>query len=72
MGLPGATCRSWEEASEQSPSKSIENALSPYTKALVAEKLFKHRDIDVKIAVAPCISEITRISTPEAPYNDDS
>lgn len=56
---------------EQSPSKSIESALSPYMKALVADKLFKHTDIDIKVAVASCISEITRISAPEAPYNDD-
>lgn len=56
---------------EQSPSKSIERALSPCMRALIADKLFKHTDIDVKVAVAACISEITRISAPEAPYNDD-
>lgn len=40
-------------------------------KALVAKELLGHSDIDVKVAVASCISEITRITAPEAPYDDD-
>ncbi|KAL4334997.1 hypothetical protein GQ457_07G037490 [Hibiscus cannabinus] len=56
---------------EQSPSQSMQNALSPSLKALVAEYLFKHPDDDVKVAVAACISEITRITAPDAPYDDD-
>ncbi|RZC15275.1 Sister chromatid cohesion protein PDS5-like B-B isoform I [Glycine soja] len=49
----------------------MQNALSPSLKALIAEKLLRHSDDDVKIAVASCISEITRITAPEAPYDDD-
>ncbi|KHN29621.1 nucleolar protein dao-5-like isoform X1 [Glycine soja] len=56
---------------EQSPTDSMQNALSPSLKALIAEKLLRHSDDDVKIAVASCISEITRITAPEAPYDDD-
>ncbi|KAK8535207.1 hypothetical protein V6N13_081344 [Hibiscus sabdariffa] len=56
---------------EQSPSQSMQNALSPSLKALIAEPLFRHPDDDVKVAVAACISEITRISAPDAPYHDD-
>ncbi|CAA7041546.1 unnamed protein product [Microthlaspi erraticum] len=56
---------------EQSPPDSMQNALSPLTKALVARKLFKHSDDDVKVSVAACISEITRITAPEAPYDDE-
>ncbi|KAE8056284.1 hypothetical protein FH972_013070 [Carpinus fangiana] len=56
---------------EQSPTKSMQNALSPSLKALVADKLFRHSDVDVKVAVASCISEITRITAPDAPYDDD-
>ncbi|XP_024004663.1 altered inheritance of mitochondria protein 21 isoform X2 [Eutrema salsugineum] len=56
---------------EQSPPDSMQNALSPLMKALVAGKLFKHSDVDVKVAVAACISEITRITAPDAPYDDD-
>ncbi|XVE53543.1 hypothetical protein DITRI_Ditri03aG0011300 [Diplodiscus trichospermus] len=56
---------------EQSPSQSMQNALSPSLKALVAEQLLRHTDDDVKVAVAACISEITRITAPDAPYDDD-
>ncbi|XP_022731812.1 biorientation of chromosomes in cell division protein 1-like 1 isoform X2 [Durio zibethinus] len=56
---------------EQSPSQSMQNALSPSLKALVAEQLFRHPDVDVKVAVAACISEITRITAPDAPYDDE-
>ncbi|KAL3656099.1 hypothetical protein CASFOL_000495 [Castilleja foliolosa] len=56
---------------EQSPARSMQTALSPLTKALVAEELLKHSDVDVKVGVASCISEITRITAPDAPYDDD-
>ncbi|KAF7830345.1 Sister chromatid cohesion protein PDS5 like B-B [Senna tora] len=56
---------------EQSPTKAMQNALSPSLKALVSDKLIKHSDVDVKVAVASCISEITRITAPDAPYDDD-
>jgi len=56
---------------EQSPSNSMQIALSPSLKALIADKLLRHSDDDVKVAVASCISEITRITAPEAPYDDD-
>ncbi|GLT85252.1 hypothetical protein SLE2022_034460 [Rubroshorea leprosula] len=56
---------------EQSPSTPMQDAISPSLKALVTEQLFRHQDADVKAAVASCISEITRITAPEAPYDDD-
>ncbi|KAH9616280.1 hypothetical protein KSS87_014641 [Heliosperma pusillum] len=56
---------------EQSPSESMREALDPSTNALIAEELLRHSDTDVKVAVASCISEITRITAPEAPYADD-
>ncbi|KAH9616279.1 hypothetical protein KSS87_014640 [Heliosperma pusillum] len=56
---------------EQSPSESMREALAPSTKALIAEELLRHSDADVKVAVASCISEITKITAPEAPYADD-
>ncbi|KAM7255529.1 hypothetical protein ACFE04_008427 [Oxalis oulophora] len=55
---------------DQSPSHHMLNALSPALKSLVADQLFNHSHNDVKAAVASCISEITRITAPEAPYND--
>jgi hypothetical protein len=56
---------------EQFPTKSMRSALFPSVKALVADQLFRHANADVKVAVASCISEITRISAPDAPYADD-
>nr|XP_016504302.1 PREDICTED: neurofilament heavy polypeptide-like isoform X2 [Nicotiana tabacum] len=56
---------------EQSPAKSMHDALSPLMKALVANDLLRHSDLDVKVAVASCISEITRITAPDAPYDDE-
>lgn len=40
-------------------------------KALIADELLRHSDMDVKVAVASCISEITRITAPDAPYDDE-
>lgn len=56
---------------EQSPSELIQNAYSQSMKALLDEQILRHTDGDVKVAVASCISEITRITAPEAPYSDD-
>uniref|UniRef100_A0A7N0R8M1 Uncharacterized protein n=1 Tax=Kalanchoe fedtschenkoi TaxID=63787 RepID=A0A7N0R8M1_KALFE len=56
---------------EQSPSRAIQSALTPTLKALVGDELLRHTDVDVKVAVASCISEITRITAPEVPYDDD-
>ncbi|WJX09768.1 hypothetical protein P8452_00567 [Trifolium repens] len=55
---------------DQSPTESMQNALSPSLKALVADKLLKHSDADVKIAVASCLIHLTRITAPDAPYDD--
>jgi uncharacterized Fe-S cluster-containing radical SAM superfamily protein len=48
----------------------MQNALSPSVKALVDDKLIKHSNVDVKVALASCLSEITRITAPNAPYDD--
>ncbi|KAL8090124.1 uncharacterized protein LOC141697242 isoform X2 [Apium graveolens] len=59
------------EKVDQSPSESIQDGYSKLMKALLAERLLKHTDADVQVSVASCISEITRITAPEAPYGDD-
>ncbi|EPS64150.1 hypothetical protein M569_10630, partial [Genlisea aurea] len=56
---------------EQSPSKTMQAALSPVMIALIADKLLKHLDIDIKVGIAACISEITRITAPDCPYDDE-
>lgn len=56
---------------EQSPKQSMSNALKPSMKALVDKELLGHSELDVKVAVTSCLSEITRITAPETPYDDD-
>ncbi|KAK9059431.1 hypothetical protein SSX86_022051 [Deinandra increscens subsp. villosa] len=56
---------------DQSPKKSMEKALKPVMKALIHNRISKHSDIDVKVAAACCITEITRITAPEPPCTDD-
>lgn len=55
----------------QAPSTSLQDALLPTMTALISTELLRHSDMDVKVSVAACITEITRITAPEAPYNDE-
>lgn len=56
---------------EQSPKHSMRVALNPTLNALVEHRLLRHPDTDVQVALASCITEITRITAPDAPYDDD-
>lgn len=56
---------------EQSPPKAMLEAMQPLQSAIVKPELLKHQDREVKLLVATCICEITRITAPEAPYSDD-
>ncbi|XP_033147750.1 uncharacterized protein LOC103868337 isoform X2 [Brassica rapa] len=56
---------------EQSPPSSIQEALSPLKKALVDERLFKHWNVHVRVHVASCFIQVTRINAPTAPYVDE-
>jgi hypothetical protein len=47
------------------------SALKPMMTALSAKGMLSHPDTDVRVAVAACISEVTRITAPDAPYEDD-
>lgn len=49
----------------------MQTAVCPAMKALVVKELLNHLDVDVRVVVASCISEITRITAPDAPYDDD-
>lgn len=55
----------------QSPSANIVSAMKPSMDALVQQSLLKHKDKDIRVLVATCISEIMRIVAPEAPYTDE-
>ncbi|GKB48042.1 TRAF-type zinc finger domain-containing protein 1-like protein [Tanacetum coccineum] len=57
---------------DQSPKKTMLDALKPSMKALIQDDLLRHSDVDVKVAAASCMSEIMRITVaPDAPYDDD-
>lgn len=56
---------------EQAPPRSMQKALLPVMKALISDALLRHSDMDVKISVVSCITEISRITAPDAPYNDE-
>ncbi|KAH1052453.1 hypothetical protein GLYMA_08G217900v4 [Glycine max] len=56
---------------EQEPTKPIQESLVPSMKALISDELLRHTDEDVKISVTSCINEITRITAPDVPYDDE-
>lgn len=56
---------------DQSPQKSVLMSMQPFLDSIVKPELLKHQDREVKLLVATCICEITRITAPEAPYSDD-
>eukprot|EP00261_Vitis_vinifera_P023178 XP_010654987.2 PREDICTED: uncharacterized protein LOC104880341 [Vitis vinifera] len=56
---------------EQQPCMSTKIALSSLMEALVADQILKHGNGDVKVSAVACISEITRITAPDAPYDDN-
>ncbi|TKY64623.1 Sister chromatid cohesion protein PDS5-like B-B [Spatholobus suberectus] len=56
---------------EQEPTKPIQESLVPSMKALISDDLLRHTDEDVKISVTSCITEITRITAPDIPYEDE-
>ncbi|KAI4311859.1 hypothetical protein MLD38_036722 [Melastoma candidum] len=55
----------------QSPSAKTLEGIQPFLNAIVNPDLLKHEDKDVKLLVAACLCEITRITAPDAPYTDD-
>lgn len=56
---------------EQSTAKSMQTALSQLMRTLIAEDFLKHFDVDEKVGVISCISEIIRITAPVVPHDDD-
>ena len=56
---------------DQSPPKALLESMEPLFNALVKPEMLNHQDEEVKLLVATCTCEITRITAPEAPYSDD-
>ena len=55
----------------QMPSESMKYAPQPIRKALIANKLLRHPDIEVNISVVCCICEIFTILVCKTPYDDE-
>ncbi|XP_051135633.1 sister chromatid cohesion protein PDS5 homolog A-like isoform X2 [Andrographis paniculata] len=55
---------------DQTPSNSMKVAMQPLMNAIAKPALLKHENEEVKLFVASCASELTRITAPEAPYDD--
>lgn len=49
----------------------IEMALKPAEEALISNALMRHEEVDVRITVVSCISEIIRLTAPKEPYDED-
>lgn len=49
----------------------MQGALVPSMGALISDGLIKHLDMDVRVSVASCLSEVARITAPEPPYKDE-
>ncbi|KAD4982238.1 hypothetical protein E3N88_18909 [Mikania micrantha] len=56
---------------DQSPSKALLESMQTLMDVIVKPEYLKHQDEQVKLLVAACTCEITRITAPEAPYDDD-
>ncbi|KAJ1429183.1 Armadillo-type fold [Sesbania bispinosa] len=56
---------------DQAPTKIIQESLVPSMKALISDTLLRHTDEDVKVSVTSCFSEISRITAPDAPFDDE-
>ncbi|XP_051133719.1 sister chromatid cohesion protein PDS5 homolog A [Andrographis paniculata] len=64
----GAACLS---EIDQTPPKPLLDSMQPLLNAIAKPELLKHQDREVKLFVASCVCEITRITAPDAPYDDD-
>ena len=56
---------------DHSLSHVMKPAVNPSMYALVKSELLRHLVDEIKLMVTCCLSEITRISAPKVPYNDD-
>ncbi|RCV34391.1 hypothetical protein SETIT_7G156600v2 [Setaria italica] len=61
----------WLSRVDQSPDEDMHNTLRPTMAILITNELLEHPDPNVKVAVTSCLTEVTRITAPEAPYDDD-
>jgi hypothetical protein len=54
----------------QVASASVKNTIKPFVEAVGQQSIVRHKDRDVKLLAASCISEVLRLCAPDAPYED--
>lgn len=54
----------------QVASASVKNTIKPFVEAVGQQSIVRHKDKDVKLLAASCISEVLRLCAPDAPYED--
>lgn len=59
------------ELSELGQSSSLSQVIGPLNQALVKENLLHHKDKDVKLLVASCLTESLRVLAPHPPFSDE-
>ncbi|XP_010912048.2 sister chromatid cohesion protein PDS5 homolog B isoform X2 [Elaeis guineensis] len=57
--------------SELSQSSSLQTALEPIINSVVQNNLLQHKDKDVRLLVAACLTEIIRVLAPDPPFSDE-
>jgi hypothetical protein len=40
-------------------------------KTLISDELLRHTDDNVKVSITACLTEVARITAPNAPYEDE-
>ncbi|XP_044967069.1 ABC transporter F family member 4-like [Hordeum vulgare subsp. vulgare] len=61
----------WLSRVDQAPPESMRTALQPMMHALVRDDLLNHPDPGVKVGIACCLTEVTRVTAPDPPYEDN-
>uniref|UniRef100_J3LWS5 Sister chromatid cohesion protein n=1 Tax=Oryza brachyantha TaxID=4533 RepID=J3LWS5_ORYBR len=56
---------------DQNELDSMHSALFPVMSALIKTEILEHTDPGVKLAVASCLTALTKIRAPDPPYDDD-
>ncbi|CAN1190738.1 Sister chromatid cohesion protein PDS5 homolog C [Linum perenne] len=55
---------------EQRTSASMKEVLIPVMEALIISKFSRHSSVDVRVSIASCYTQFTRITAPDAPYDN--
>ncbi|CAN1814368.1 Sister chromatid cohesion protein PDS5 homolog C [Linum perenne] len=55
---------------EQKTSASMKEVLIPVMEALIISKFSRHSSADVRVSLASCYTQFTRITAPDAPYDN--